>query len=107
VQEEERYVVVGGGGRGVTCVRGVERPVSLSDDVKEHGEWVDGTCAAQTFEHVIGEVVDVVSLAVIAVQENLNMFPGCQYSVGLGPSPSRMMFEYRADCNRHIAFTLT
>jgi hypothetical protein len=93
--------------RWVRCVCGVERPVFLSDDVKEHGEWVNGTCAAQTSEHVIREVVDVVSVAVIGVQENVNMFPGCQYSVGLGPSPSRTMFEYRAACNRDIPYTLT
>jgi hypothetical protein len=85
---------------------GPERPVRMCDDMKEHCEGVNGTCAAKRCEHVFGKIKDVVCVAVVHVEENLNMFPGCLYSVGMGDSP-RTMFEYRADCNRDIASTLT
>jgi hypothetical protein len=64
---------------------GLERPVNISDDVKEHCERVNGTCAANRCEHVFRKVVDVVCLV---VEENLNMFPGSLYGVGMGASPS-------------------
>jgi hypothetical protein len=89
------------------CARRPERPVDMCDDAKKYCEGVNGTCAAKRCEHVFGKIVDVVCLAVVGVQENLHMFPGCFYGVGIGASPSRTKFEYRADCKRDIACTLT
>jgi hypothetical protein len=68
---------------------------------------VNGTGEANRCEHVLGKIIDVVCLPVVGVEENLNMFPGSRFSVGMGANPSRTMLEYRADCNGDIAYTLT
>jgi hypothetical protein len=75
----------------------------MRDDGKEHCEVVNGTCTAKRCEHVLRKIVDVVRVSVVHGEENLNIFPGCLYSVGMGASPSRTRFKYRADCNRDIA----
>jgi hypothetical protein len=46
------------------------------------------------------------SLTVVCVEENLNMFPACLYSVCMGASPFRTRLKFRADCNRDIPYTL-
>jgi hypothetical protein len=89
-----------GGGSGA---RLRAQPVHMSDDVKEHRGGVNVTCAAKRCEHVFGKTVDVVCLAIVCVEENVNMFPGCVYSVCMGASPSRTRLKFRADCNRDIA----
>jgi hypothetical protein len=66
--------------------------------VKKHREGVNGTCAGNRCEHVFRKIVDIVCLAVVGVEENLNMFPGSLYSVGMGANLSRMRLEYCADC---------
>jgi hypothetical protein len=70
----------------------------MCDDMKEHCEGVNGKCVA---------MIDVVCLAVVRVEENLNMFAGCLYSVGMGSSPSRTRLKFGADCNSDIASTRT
>ena len=60
--------------------------VCVCDDVKEHGEGVNGTLGAKRCEHVFGKRIDVVCLPVVGVEEDLNMFPGFLYSVGVGAS---------------------
>jgi hypothetical protein len=85
-------------------VRRPERPVRICDEVKDYLERVNVTCAATRCEHIFGETIDVVCLTVVCVEENLNMFPGCLYSVCMGASPR---LKFRADCNRDIAYTLT
>jgi hypothetical protein len=72
----------------------------MCDDVKECCEGANGTGAAKRCEHVLEKIKDVVCLAVVRIEENLNMFPGCLYNVGMGAIPYRRMFEYRSDCNR-------
>jgi hypothetical protein len=54
------------------------------DDVKVRCEGVNGTFAAKRFEHVFGKVIDAVCVALVRVEESVNIFPGCLYSVGLG-----------------------
>jgi hypothetical protein len=55
------------------------------DDAKEHCEGVNGTCAAKRCERVFGKIIDVVCVAVVRVEGNVNMFPGCLHSVSMGP----------------------
>jgi hypothetical protein len=83
-----------------------ERPVHMSADVKEHRDGVNVTCAAKIFEHIFSKTVDVACLAVVCVEEKLNMFLNCVYSVCMGTSPSRTRLEFCADCNRdkHLRF---
>ena len=71
------------------CVGRPMRPVYISDDVGEDCEGVNVTCAAKRCEHILGKTIDVVCLMVVCTDENLNMFPGCLYSVCMGTSPSR------------------
>jgi hypothetical protein len=86
---------------GGSCVRRPERPVHIFDDEKEHRGGANVTCAARKCEHIFGKTRDVVCLTVVCVEENLNMFPGCLYSVCMGASPSRTRLKFRAVCNRH------
>jgi hypothetical protein len=65
-----------------------KRPVHMCDDVKEHGDVVNSTCAAKRCEHVFGKIIDVVCFPVVGVEENFNVFPGSFYGVGMGASPS-------------------
>jgi hypothetical protein len=88
-------------------VRGPERPVHISDKVKEHREEVNVTCVHKRCEHIFGKTIDVVCLMVVCVGENLNMFPGYLYSVRTGTSPSRTRLKFRGNSNRHMAYTLT
>jgi hypothetical protein len=90
------------------CVRRLERPVHMSNDGKERSQGVNVTCEAKRCELIIfGRAVDVVCLADVCIEENLNTFPGCVYSVCMGASPSRTRLKFRADCNRDIAYSLT
>jgi hypothetical protein len=89
------------------CVRRPQRPVHISDDGKEHPEGFNVTCAAKRWERIFGKTIDLVCLTVACVEETLNMFPGCLYSVCMGASPSRTRLKFRADCNKDIAYTLT
>jgi hypothetical protein len=77
------------GGWGVrSCVRRPERPVHIPDNVREHREGVKVTCAVNRCKHIFGKTIYVVCLAVVCVEENRNMLPGCLYSAGMGASPS-------------------
>ena len=81
-------------------MRRPDRPGNMSNTVKEHCEGINVTCAAKSCEHIFGKVVDVVFLTVVCLDENLNMFTGCLYSVCMGASPSRTRLKFRADCGR-------
>jgi hypothetical protein len=84
---EQCYFGVWQGGEcGAVCVR--QSHQSTSDDMKEHCEGVNVTCAAKRCEYILGKIIDAVCVAVVCVEENRNMFPGCLYSVGMGASPS-------------------
>jgi hypothetical protein len=101
---EQCYLAVVGRGRVRGCVRRAEGPVNMSDDGKEHREGVNVMCGAKRCEHIFGKTVDVVCLAVVCIEENLNMFPGYVYSVCMGARPR---LKFRADCNTDIAYTLS
>jgi hypothetical protein len=72
--------------------------VDISDDMKEHREGINVARLKEMRTYIRQD--NGCSLTVACLEENLNMFPGCFYSVCMGASPSRTRFEYRADCNR-------
>jgi hypothetical protein len=81
-----------------------ELPFHISD-VKGHPEGVHVTCAAKKCEHIFGKTIDVVFLTVVCVEENRNMFPGCNYSVCMGTNPLRTRLTFLADCNGDLSLS--
>jgi hypothetical protein len=75
----------------------------MSDDVKEHGERVNGTRGAERCEHVFRKTVDVVCLPVVGVEEDLNMLTRSLYCVGVCASVWIHKVDSVIDCVVRVA----